>query len=189
MRLLKDIRSCTYCSDKLPLGPNPVVSFSKNSKVIIVGQAPGLKVHQTNVPWNDASGERLREWLGVTRDDFYNTDLFGIVPMGFCYPGRGKSGDNPPRPKCANLWMGRIFSQLKKRQLTLLVGQYSQKYFLGPQRYPTLTETVKHWEEFLPEYFVLPHPSPRNNIWLKKNSWFETDCVPNLKRLVRTVVE
>lgn len=184
MKLLKDIRSCQHCAEHLPLEPRPVVSFSKKSRIIIIGQAPGTKVHNTGVPWNDPSGERLREWMGVSKDDFYDTDLFGIVPMGFCYPGRGKSGDNPPRPECAELWMDKVLKSLPQKELILLIGQYSQAYFLNDRKKDTLTATVKNWKSYLPEYFVLPHPSPRNNIWLKKNPWFEKTTVKNLRKVV-----
>lgn len=161
-----------------------MVSFSTQSKIVIIGQAPGSKVHASGTPWDDASGDRLREWLGVDKTVFYNPRVFALVPMGFCYPGRGKSGDLPPRPECSEKWMRPVFQHLKKRKLTLLVGQYAQEYFLGEQRESTLTETVCHWRKYLPEYFVLPHPSPRNNIWLKKNPWFENETLAALKKKV-----
>ena len=182
--LLKEIRGCTHCAAKLPLGPRPVVSFSAKSKILLVGQAPGTKVHETGIPWNDPSGDRLRDWLQVSRDEFYDTKNFAIAPMGFCYPGRGKSGDNPPRPECAPLWMDRIVTSLKSVEMTILIGQYALNYFLGEQKKRTLTETVKNWQEYFPKYVVLPHPSPRNNIWLKKNEWFERDLVPRLSGMV-----
>ena len=180
--LIKDIQSCTLCRDALPHEPNPVVSFSYASQILIIGQAPGVKVHRSGIPWNDASGERLRDWLDIPKDQFYNNQKFGIVPMGFCYPGKGKSGDLPPRPECAETWMAPILESLPKKKLTLLIGQYSQKYFLKERRKPTLTETVQSWKEYLPDYFVLPHPSPRNNIWLKKNPWFEKEALPQLRK-------
>ncbi|MCB0408516.1 MAG: uracil-DNA glycosylase family protein [Bdellovibrionales bacterium] len=164
------------------------MNFSPHSKIIIIGQAPGIKVHQTGVPWNDASGDRLRDWMSVSKDEFYDTDLFGIVPMAFCYPGKGKSGDLPPRPECAELWMEKIFKNLTERRLVLLIGQYSQNYFLDdPQE--NLTERVKNWKSYLPDYFVLPHPSPRNNIWLKKNKWFEKKTLPDLKKQIKKALE
>ena len=182
--LKSNIRACTLCKDDLPFPPRPVFSFSVTSKILIVGQAPGTKVHETGIPWNDPSGDRLREWMGVTKEQFYNTKYFSIVPMGFCYPGKGKSGDLPPRPECAETWMAPILEELPKRQMTLLIGQYAQAWFLKSEKKSTLTETVKNWQNYLPEYFVLPHPSPRNNIWLKKNPWFEKKLVPLLEKRV-----
>lgn len=178
-QLLEEIRACTYCLD-LPLGPRPVLNFSTNSKILIVGQAPGTAVHKTGIPWNDPSGDRLREWMQVDRETFYDVNNFSIVPMGYCYPGRGKSGDLPPRKECAELWLQKILAAIPQIELTLLIGQYAQDYFLGTKRKKTLTETVRTWREYLPKYLPLPHPSPRNNIWLKKNEWFEKDVVPYL---------
>lgn len=189
MELIEKIESCKVCKDLLPLNPRPVVSFSLTSRIIIIGQAPGIKVHKSGIPWDDASGARLREWLGVTNETFYSNEKFGIVPMGFCYPGRGKSGDLPPRPECARLWMEPILKVLKKRKLIILIGQYSQRYFLQEEMRNTLTETVRSWQDYLPDYFVLPHPSPRNNIWLKKNPWFEEDILPELKKVVKSILE
>jgi uracil-DNA glycosylase len=183
-KLLKEIKNCQACKNLLPHKPRPVVSFTRHSKIIIIGQAPGTKVHESGVPWDDKSGERLRDWLDVSAEDFYNTDIFGIVPMGFCYPGKGKSGDLPPRPECAELWMDKVLSSLNEKQTILLIGQYAQKYFLQDKRKKTLTETVKNWKEYAPEYFVLPHPSPRNNIWMAKNEWFEKKVVPSLRKEV-----
>lgn len=188
MSLIKDIRSCTYCVNNLPLEPKPVVSFSSKSRIIIVGQAPGLKVHKTGIPWNDASGKRLREWLGVTKEQFYDTNIFGIVPMGFCYPGRGKSGDNPPRPECAEIWMEKVLKFLRNKELIILIGQYSQDYFLAERKKATLTETVRSWKEYSPDYFVLPHPSPRNNIWLKKNPWFQDSTLKALRTRIKKLI-
>ncbi len=183
-RLIDEVKACTVCKDNLPFPPKPILQFSTTSRIIIIGQAPGIKVQESGVPWNDASGKRLREWMGVSERDFYKTQNFGIVPMGFCYPGKGKSGDLPPRPECAELWMQRILKILRQKKLVILIGQYSQSYFLQDQKKKTLTETVKNWENYLPEYFVLPHPSPRNNIWLRKNTWFEKQVLPALKLTV-----
>ncbi len=183
-RLLKEIRGCTVCANHLPLGPRPVVSFAGQSKILLVGQAPGTRVHETGIPWNDPSGDRLRDWLEVTRDQFYDTRNFAIAPMGFCYPGRGKNGDNPPRPECAPLWMNRIIDSLPRIKMTILIGQYAVRFFLGDRRKKTLTATVREWRSYFPEFVVLPHPSPRNNIWLKKNEWFERDLVPELSGIV-----
>ncbi|MGW8123947.1 uracil-DNA glycosylase family protein [Roseivirga echinicomitans] len=186
--LLKQIRACTVCAEYLPLGPKPIVSVGRNSKILVIGQAPGTKVHASGIAWNDASGKNLRKWLGVTDEQFYDTELFGIVPMGFCYPGRGKSGDLPPRPECAPLWHGKIFDQLKEVKLTLLIGQYAQAYYLGKGKKSTLTETVQNFEAYLPKFLPLVHPSPRNGIWMKKNPWFEADVVPYLQKRVKDLI-
>lgn len=186
--LLQEIRRCELCVPHLELGANPVVSFSANSRILIIGQAPGTVVHRTGVPWNDKSGNNLRNWLGVEDDQFYNPDLFGIVPMGFCYPGKGKSGDLPPRKECAPLWHTRILNELRQVELTLLIGQYAQGYYLGDQKLKTLTKTVQNFEAYLPKYFVLPHPSPRNNIWMKKNPWFKELVLPKLKVTIARVL-
>ena len=183
--LLTQIRGCTHCQKQLPYPPKPVLNFSSSSKIIIIGQAPGIKVQQSGIPWDDASGKRLRDWLGVSHDEFYEVDNFAIVPMGFCYPGKSSKGDLPPRPECAELWMEKILSGFRHKRITILIGQYSQEYFLHQARKKTLTETVKNYKEYLPDYFVLPHPSPRNNIWLKKNPWFMEDNLPELTAMVR----
>lgn len=155
---------------------------------MIIGQAPGKKVHESGVPWDDASGNRLREWLGVSADEFYNEKIIGLVPMGFCYPGKGQSGDLPPRKECAPAWHNKIFKAVGGVKLTILIGQYAQGYYLGDKVKPTLTETVKAFKNFLPEIIVLPHPSPRNNIWLKKNPWFSNDLLPVLRKKVKVLL-
>jgi len=187
--LLKEIRQCTVCKDFLPYSPKPVLNFSKKSRIVIIGQAPGLRVQESGIPWNDPSGERLREWLGVSTDEFYDPSNFAIVPMGFCYPGNNGKGDLPPRPECAKLWMDKILKTLKQKSLVLLIGQYSQNYFLNDAKKKTLTETVKNYQQYLPDYFVLPHPSPRNNIWLKKNPWFVKNNLPDLQQKIRSLLD
>jgi len=168
----------------LPLGPNPIIIASRSSKIIIIGQAPGTRVHKTGIPWNDPSGETLRKWLNITPEIFYNEKIFTIMPMGFCYPGKGKSGDLPPREECAPLWHEKILKKIKKKPFILLIGMYSQRYYLGKNVKKTLTETVKAYKAYLPDFIPLPHPSPRNNIWLKKNSWFEKKIVPALRKII-----
>ena len=180
-QVLVEARSCTLCEEDLPLGPRPVVFAETSSSVLIIGQAPGTKVHASVIPWDDVSGNNLREWLGIDKTVFYDTSKIAIVPMGLCYPGKGKSGDLPPRPECAPKWHEPILSHLSNRKLTLVIGQYAQKRYLGNQ-YKTLTERVKYWADAPTGLFPLPHPSPRNRIWMKKNPWFETEVLPELKR-------
>ena len=187
-QLLKEIKQCKVCETHLPLGANPVVVAHLESKILIIGQAPGTKVHATGIPFNDPSGERLRDWLGVNATQFYNEKLFAIMPMGFCYPGRGKSGDLPPRKECAPLWHASLLDKIPNLQLTLLIGSYAQKYYLPQCNYKTLTETVRNYKAFLPKYFPLPHPSPRNNIWLKKHAWFEEEALPVLKSMLSEIL-
>lgn len=183
--LLREIRACTLCEAHLPLGPRPVVRASATARLLIVGQAPGTKVHATGIPWNDASGKRLREWLGMTPEQFYDEAAIAIVPMGFCYPGKQGSGDAPPRPECRATWHPRLLPQLKGVRLTLLFGQYAHAYFLGDRRKATLTETVRAWREYAPAHLPMPHPSPRNIGWFKANPWFEAEVVPTLRERVR----
>lgn len=186
--LLDEIRACHLCANHLPMGPRPIVQFSAKSRIVVIGQAPGVRVHASGVPWDDPSGNELRRWLGVTKEQFYDPDLFALVPMGFCYPGKGKSGDSPPRPECAPQWHDLILKRLKKVELTLLIGQYAQQRYLGDRLKPTLTETVKNFKNYLPDYLPLVHPSPRNRIWMKKNPWFERMVIPGLQRSVRALV-
>ncbi len=188
--LHQEITRCTLCEAHLPLGPNPVLRVSDKARVLIVGQAPGTKVHATGIPWNDPSGDRLRKWLDVDRDTFYNSDYFAIVPMGFCYPGRGKSGDLPPRPECARTWHEQLLSLMPQLDLILLVGKYAQDHYLPPDKQQrTLTENVRHWRDFAPRFLPMPHPSPRNGVWLKQNPWFEEEVVPFLKQRVHHYLE
>jgi uracil-DNA glycosylase len=186
--LLKNIRACTICEPHLSLGANPVLRASASSRLLIVGQAPGTKVHASGIPWNDASGERLRGWLDMDRDVFYDERIVAIVPMGFCYPGRGKGGDLPPRPECSPTWHPQLLPRLKKIELVLLIGSYAQSAFLGGARRATLTETVRDARAYLPRYLPLPHPSPRNQMWLLRNPWFATDIVPLLRAQVANVL-
>lgn len=186
--LLKEIRACTLCEKYLPLGPRPVLSAHANSKILIVGQAPGTKVHASGLPWDDVSGKNLRAWMDVDKDLFYNPEIFGIVPMGFCYPGRGKGGDLPPRPECAPKWHPDLMREMPKIQLVLLIGQYAQRYYLGKEKKKNLTETVRNYQDYLPRFFPLVHPSPRNRIWQMKNPWFEEEVVPALQLAVHALL-
>lgn len=181
--LLESIAACRICAAHLPLGSRPIVAGSPAARLLIAGQAPGTRVHASGIPWDDPSGDRLREWLGLERDVFYQASKVALVPMGFCYPGRGRSGDNPPRPECAREWHPRLLPRLKGVRLTIVIGQYAQRYHLG--RETPVTETVAAWREFLPAHFPLPHPSPRNNLWLRRHPWFERELLPELRRRVK----
>ena len=170
------------------MGANPVVAASAKSKILVVGQAPGIKVHESSIPWNDKSGDNLRQWLQVDKETFYNADIFAIVPMGFCYPGTGKSGDLPPRKECAPQWHNALLAMMPNIELVLLIGQYAQNYYLKEKAKKTLTETVRTHAEYLPKYLPLPHPSPRNNIWQKKNQWFGAEVLPTLRERVGEIL-
>ena len=187
-RLLEEIKSCTVCSSFFIHEPRPVVKASSEAKLLIIGQAPGRRVHESGVPWDDASGRNLRDWLGISDDVFYDESKVALVPMGFCYPGSGKSGDLPPRPECAPLWHERLLNECKSIKLTLLVGQYAQKYYLKDKVKPSLTETVKAYQDYLPDQLPLPHPSPRNRIWMKKNEWFVRELLPELKGKISKIL-
>lgn len=188
-QLAREVRACTRCAAHLPLGPKPILRVDERVRVLITGQAPGTKVHHTGLPWNDPSGERLRDWLGVNRETFYDLDRFGVMAMGFCYPGRGRGGDLPPRPECAPLWHGRVRALLPNLRLTLLPGRYGQIHYLGTAR-ETLADTVRHWPEHLSRgFFPLPHPSPRNTRWLRERPWFDTDVVPALRAAVSSALK
>jgi len=188
--LLAEISACRLCEAHLPLGPRPVLrAASPEARVLIVGQAPGTKVHASGIPWDDASGKRLRKWLGVDPETFYDETKFAIVPMGFCYPGRGKGGDNPPRPECAPLWHNRVRRHLPDIKLTLLIGAYALAHYLGDRRKATLGETVRAWQDYIDDGFLpLVHPSPRNQMWLRRNPWFEAEIVPYLRERVATAL-
>jgi uracil-DNA glycosylase len=186
-KLLYKIRNCRECERHLKSGVNPIVAASKKSEILIIGQAPGKIVHTTCIPWNDKSGDNLRNWLSIDKDTFYNVTKIALMPMGFCYPGTGKTGDLAPRPECAPLWHPPLLEKMSHVKLILLVGQYAQKYYLQNVK-STLTETVKHFNNYLPLYFPLPHPSPRNNIWQKKNKWFADEVLPELRKLIGDII-
>ena len=186
--LINEIRACEVCSNFLPNKPKPIIQASINSKIIIIGQAPGQKVQNSGIPWDDQSGNELRRWLNVSKEEFYDANLFALVPMGFCFPGSSEKGDLPPRPECAPLWHNQVLSKIKNIKLILLIGHYSQKYYLGNKFKPTLTENVKNYREFLPTYLPLVHPSPRNKIWQKKNPWFEQEIVPTIQNIVKELL-
>jgi len=186
--ILQKIRDCTVCESELPLGVNPVVKAVAESRIAVIGQAPGRVVHESGIPWDDKSGKRLREWLGVTDAEFSNPINFGILPMGFCYPGKGKSGDLPPRKECAPLWHEPLLAELPNIKMILLIGSYAQKYYLSKSRKKNLTETVRAYDEYLPKYFPLVHPSPLNFRWLRKNPWFEEFVVPDLKERTKKIL-
>lgn len=186
--LLQQIRSCQVCKAHLPLGPKPIVSGNVNSKIILLSQAPGRKAHVSGVAWDDPSGRQLRQWLGVDEDTFYNPNNFAVMPIGFCYPGKAGTGDLPPRPECAPLWHDTMWNGFKNVQLTILIGAYAQHYYLKSVAKRTLTETVRNHTEYLPKFFPIPHPSPVNRFWLSKNDWFVRDTVPELRRLVKTIL-
>ena len=186
--LVRSIRSCTICQEQLPHGVRPVLQVSRTAKILIAGQAPGHRVHESGVPFDDPSGDRLRQWLGVDKATFYDEDKIAIVPMGFCYPGTGKSGDLPPRKECAAAWHAQLLPQMPQVELTVVIGRYAIDWHVPEAKTKTLTETVKNWREYWPSKLVLPHPSPRNNIWLKKNPWFEEELLPPLKERVRALL-
>lgn len=189
-QLLKEIKACTICQD-LPLGPNPILQFSSKAKILVAGQAPGQITHHKGRPFDDASGDRLREWLGINRDTFYNPEKLAVVPMGFCYPGKGKSGDLAPKAICAETWRNKILKELPNIELTLVIGKYAMDWHLHERKEKNLTETVKNWKHYIEQdnpILPLPHPSPRNNIWLKKNPWFEEEVVKFMKKRVSELI-
>jgi len=186
--LLESVKRCRLCEESLPLGPRPVVQLDPRATILIAGQAPGRRVHESGVPFDDPSGDRLRDWLAISRDTFYDATRVAILPMGFCYPGTGKSGDLPPRPECEKAWRRPLLQHLSQIRLTVVVGQYAQKWHL-PRTQKNLTETVRTWQDYAPSIFPLPHPSPRNNIWLKKNPWFATSLLPALRIAAQAAIE
>lgn len=186
--LLADIRACRICEKHLPCGPRPVFIARPEARILIAGQAPGRRVHETGIPFNDPSGDRLREWMGIDRDTFYNDPRLAIVPMGFCYPGTGKSGDLPPRTECADTWRERLLAAMPDLELALTIGQYAQNWHLKGRQKKTLTETARSWRDYAPDVIPLPHPSPRNNLWLRKNPWFEEETLPVLKENIARIL-
>ncbi|MDG0026530.1 uracil-DNA glycosylase family protein [Trinickia sp. Y13] len=182
--LLAQIRACRACESHLPHGPRPVLQVGRSARVLVVGQAPGARVHASGVPWDDKSGERLRDWMGIDRETFYDPNRVALVPMGYCYPGRGPSGDLPPRPECAALWLERVLAEMPHIRLTLLVGAYAQRRFLADARRASLTDTVAAWRDFGPARLPLPHPSPRNQGWFKHHPWLERELLPVLRARV-----
>ncbi|MCM4154941.1 uracil-DNA glycosylase family protein [Gramella sp. AN32] len=184
--LLSEIRDCKICSEYLPLGARPIIEASKNSKIVLISQAPGRVVHNSGIAWNDQSGIKLREWLGVDDEVFYNPDNFAILPMGFCYPGKAKTGDAPPRKECAPTWHDKVWDHLKKAELKILIGSYASNYYLDASK--KLTEKVGAFEEYLPEYWPVPHPSPVNRFWRIKNPWFEEEIVPKLQIKIKEIL-
>lgn len=185
--LVTSVRNCTLCADDLDLGVRPVLQVHPEARILIAGQAPGSKVHRTGIPFDDPSGDRLRKWMGIDKDTFYNETHIAILPMGFCYPGKGRSGDLPPKPICATTWRNKLITALPNIGLTLVIGQYAHAWHL-PFQHKTLTETVRDWAQYDDELMPLPHPSPRNNIWLKRNEWFESDVLPVLKQRVAKAI-
>ncbi|MCC7325305.1 MAG: uracil-DNA glycosylase family protein [Burkholderiales bacterium] len=186
--LLVAVRACRACADQLPLGPRPVLRAHAAARILIVGQAPGLRVHTTGIPWDDPSGARLREWMGVDEATFYDDSRIAIIPMGYCYPGRGDGGDKAPRRECSELWLDRLLEKLPRRELTLLIGTYAQQHFLGGGRKHSLAETTRAWRDYAPDYIPLPHPSPRNQPWFKRHPWFEQDLLPVLRTRIAALV-
>lgn len=186
--ILRQVRDCTVCSEHLEAGPRPIVQVASSASIVIIGQAPGRRVHESGIPWDDPSGRTLRSWLGLTDEQFYDPDVVAILPMGFCYPGSDKSGDKPPRPECAPLWHEELLAHLPEDRLEVIIGMYAQKRYINDRR-KTLTETVANWASYLPSQVVLPHPSPRNRHWVTKNPWFETDTLPEVQQRVAEVLD
>lgn len=186
-KLLFGVRGCRACESQLPLGPRPVLRARETARVLVVSQAPGARVHASGIPWDDPSGARLRTWMGLDADAFYDDSQIAIIPMGYCYPGRGNGGDLPPRRECASLWLDHLLAKLPNIELTLLIGLHAQRHFLGRRRKASLTETVKAWREFAPAYLPLPHPSARNTPWFQRNPWFEGELLPGLRERIASL--
>lgn len=186
-KLLTRVRDCRLCADHLPLGPRPVLQLDPKARILIAGQAPGRKVHESGIPFDDASGRRLREWMSIDSNTFYNPEQVAILPMGFCFPGTGKSGDFPPRPECRPAWRESLLAQLPNLEITLVLGQYAQAYHFG-DRFKSVTKLVESWEDYWPRQVPLPHPSPRNNIWLRRNPWFELELIPKIQAKISALL-
>jgi uracil-DNA glycosylase len=187
--LLAAVRACRACELHLPLGPRPVLQVAATARILVVGQAPGLRVHHSGIPWDDPSGERLRGWMGLGREVFYDASRIAIIPMGYCYPGRGAGGDLPPRRECAQLWLDQLLRRLPLIEMTLLIGQYAQRHFLGSRRKPSLAETISAWAEYTPQFMPLPHPSPRNTPWLRRHPDFERQLLPQLRSRIADLLQ
>ena len=185
--LLSAVRGCQLCAEYLPLGPRPIVIANASARLLIIGQAPGMRVHESGIPWNDPSGDRLRQWLAIDRDQFYSDTRLAIMPMGVCYPGKGRSGDLPPRKECAPQWHARLLAQMPAVDLVLLIGQYAQNYYLQ-DNFKNLTDRVQNYPPNS-KFFPLPHPSPRNQMWLRRNPWFECDVLPRLRERIAPLLE
>jgi uracil-DNA glycosylase len=188
-KLLIEVRACKLCAADLPMGPRPVLQVHSDATILIAAQAPGSKVHHSGIPFDDASGDRLRQWMGIDKATFYDERCVAILPMGFCYPGTGKTGDLAPRPECAAAWRAALLAQMPHIRLTLVIGQYAQFWHMKESRQASLTGTVTAWLDYLPAMLPLPHPSPRNNIWLKRNDWFAKDVLPALQNRVREIFQ
>ncbi|MDZ4861691.1 MAG: uracil-DNA glycosylase family protein [Candidatus Hydrogenedentes bacterium] len=188
--LLTEVRACRLCEDSLPRGPRPVLRASATARILIVGQAPGTRVHETGIPWNDPSGDRLRTWMNIDRDTFYDESRIAIIPMGYCYPGRHpRGGDLPPRKECAEHWLPKLLAHLPNVELTILAGAYAQRHYLREAAKPTLTETVHAWRDYFPRFVPIPHPSPRNTHWFQTHAWFEKEIVPELRDRVADLLQ
>ena len=189
VQLLREIEACRVCAHELPLGPRPILQVSSTARLLVVSQAPGSKVHHTGIPWNDSSGDRLRHWMGLEASEFYDSSRIALIPIGFCYPGvAAGGGDSPPRSECADLWHDRLIAYLPDVELTLLVGQYAQRRYLGSRYRGSVSQTVAGFSEFGPSVFPLPHPSWRSQLWVQKNPWFERTVLPRLRAAVRASV-
>ena len=186
--LLELVRACRFCEEHLPQGPRPVLQLNPKARLWIVGQAPGRRVHETGIAFNDPSGDRLRDWMGINKEVFYDETKVALVPMGFCFPGTGKSGDLPPRKECAIEWREPVLAQLECLELTLMIGKYALDYHL-PESNTSVTNLVQSWRDYWPGIVPLPHPSPRNNIWLRRNPWFEEELIPQLQKRVAEVLD
>ncbi|MEO8057239.1 MAG: uracil-DNA glycosylase family protein [Burkholderiales bacterium] len=187
-QLLRAVRACRVCESHLPFGPRPVLQAGVAARILVVGQAPGARVHASGVPWDDASGDRLRAWMGIDKTIFYDAERIALIPMGHCYPGRGVGGDLPPRPECAALWMAALLAKLPRIEMTLLIGLHAQRHFLGNRRQRTMTETLARWQDCAPPFMPLPHPSPRNTPWFKTNPWIEHDLLPAVRSRVQQLL-